>query len=518
MYWRLLAISIWYNDMTVSRKSGVLLHPTSLPGRWGIGDLGESAYRFIDFLHATGQQLWQVMPLGPTGYGDSPYQCFSAFAGNPMLLSLDRLREAGLLLDEDLAHAPDFPHDQVDYGAVIPFKLDMLRRSFERASATMTPEQRQSFDGFRTQNSDWLDDYALFAALKAAHNGANWNSWESEIAQHSPNAVRRWATDLSTEVQFQAYLQYVFSVQWGDLKRYTNERGIQIVGDIPIFVAYDSADVWGNRAIFELDVEGNPTVIAGVPPDYFSETGQRWGNPLYRWPALEHQDFGWWIRRFRATLNLVDIIRLDHFRGFAAYWEVPAEEETAINGRWVTAPGAKLFEMVERKLGSLPIIAEDLGVITPDVEALRDQFDFPGMNVLQFAFGNTDSEDSYLPHNYAPHCVVYTGTHDNDTTLGWWHRLPEHERARVQTYLARDGHDICWDMIRAAFASVAETAIVPMQDILCLGSEARMNTPGLAAGNWSWRIASGQIDEAIAQRLASMTELYGRAPKRNSTA
>lgn len=499
--------------MTTARKSGVLLHPTSLPGRWGIGDLGESAYRFVDFLYATGQQLWQVMPLGPTGYGDSPYQCFSAFAGNPMLISIDRLYGAGLLLDSDLTSTPSFAEDRVDYGAVIPFKLDMLRRSFERASATMTPEQRQAFNTFRAQNVVWLDDYALFAALKAAHGGSNWNTWEAEIARHDPDAVRRWATDLSTEVQFHAYLQYLFFLQWSDLKRYANERGIQIIGDIPIFVAYDSADVWGNRSIFEIDADGNPTVVAGVPPDYFSETGQRWGNPLYRWPELERQNFAWWISRFRATLSLVDIIRLDHFRGFAAYWEVPAEEETAMNGRWVAAPGAKLFETVKRELGSLPIIAEDLGVITPDVDALRTQFAFPGMKLLQFAFGSGDPDDIYLPHNYEPRFVVYTGTHDNDTTLGWWRGLSDHERTWVQRYLARDGHDICWDMIQIAFASVAETAIVPIQDILCLGSEARMNTPGLAGGNWSWRYTSQQLNEQVAQRLHGITHAYGRAPK-----
>lgn len=503
--------------MTTPRRSGVLLHPTSLPGRWGIGDLGDQAYRFVDFLHATGQQLWQVMPLGPTGYGDSPYQCFSAFAGNPMLISLDRLHGAGLLLGDDFAHVPDFPHDRVDYGSVIPFKLDMLRRSFERASATMTPEQRQAFHSFRSQHA-WLDDYALFAALKAAHNGANWNTWEADIARYEPEAVRRWTTDLSTEVQFHAYMQYVFFVQWGDLKRYANERGIQIIGDIPIFVAYDSADAWGNREIFEFDAEGNPTVVAGVPPDYFSETGQRWGNPLYRWPELERQNFSWWINRFRATLNLVDIIRLDHFRGFAAYWEVPAAEETAMNGRWVTAPGAKLFETVKRELGSLPIIAEDLGIITPDVEALRDQFAFPGMKVLQFAFGSADPNDVYLPHNYLPHCVVYTGTHDNDTTLGWWNQLGESERSWVQIYLARDGQDICWDLIRAAFASVAETAIVPIQDILSLGSEARMNTPGSAAGNWSWRYTPEQLNEPLIQRLHAVTNAYGRTPPREKQA
>ncbi|MBC8164036.1 MAG: 4-alpha-glucanotransferase [Roseiflexaceae bacterium] len=498
--------------MTTPRASGLLLHPTSLPGRWGIGDLGDSAYQFLDFLQETGQQLWQVMPLGPTGYGDSPYQCFSAFAGNPMLISLDRLHAAGLLTDADFASAPHFPDEHVDYGAVIPFKQDMLRRTFDRIMSNASPSQRQAFNTFRAANAAWLDDYALFAALKAAHGGAGWVSWEAEIARHEPDAVQRWSRELSTEVQFHAYTQYVFFLQWGALRRSANERGIRIIGDIPIFVAYDSADVWANRAIFELDAQGNPTVVAGVPPDYFSETGQRWGNPLYRWPMLEQRGFDWWISRFRASLHLVDIIRLDHFRGFAAYWEVPAAEETAMNGRWVTAPGGRLFDMVKRELGDLPIIAEDLGVITPDVEELRDRFGLPGMKVLQFAFGSNDPQDPYLPHTYPPRCVVYTGTHDNDTTLGWWLNLADWERSRVQTYLARDGHDICWDMIRTAFASVAATAIVPLQDVLGLGSEARMNTPGLAAGNWSWRFRPEQIDGQARERLRITTEIYGRAP------
>ena len=490
-----------------------MLHPTSLPGRWGIGDLGESAYQFIDFLHASGQQLWQVMPLGPTGYGDSPYQCFSAFAGNPLLINLDQLHAAGLLTDDDFASAPAFSPERVNYGDVIPFKLDVLRRSFDRFSANEPPDQRQAFTEFRAKHADWLDDYALFAALKAAHEGAGWNTWEPAIARHEPQSLRYWADELSHTVQFHVYMQYLFFQQWGQLKTYANQRGIEIVGDMPIFVAYDSADVWANRELFELTEDGAPTVVAGVPPDYFSANGQLWGNPLYRWQEMERGGFDWWISRIRASFTLVDVLRVDHFRGFAAYWEVPADEATAINGRWVEAPGERLFEQIRTKLGNLPIIAEDLGVITPDVEALRDQFAFPGMKVLQFAFGNTDAEDPYLPHNYIPRCVVYTGTHDNDTTLGWWNSLPEHERSRVQTYLARDGHDICWDLIRAACSSVAETAIVPLQDVLCLGSEARMNTPGNPGGNWSWRYSPEQLNEPLAHRLAEMTALYGRVPR-----
>jgi 4-alpha-glucanotransferase len=497
--------------MSTSRKSGILLHPTSLPSRWGIGDLGASAYAFVDFLVAAGQQLWQVMPLGPTGYGDSPYQGFSAFAGNPLLISLDGLLSDGLLTAEDLAEAPTFAEAMADYGAVIPFKLGLLRRSFERFNAGGTTGQRHDFANFRARTHGWLNDYTLFAALKQAHGGAEWSSWEPTIRRREPEAVDRWTRELYDELQFQAYLQFLFFGQWGRLKSYANRRGVQIIGDIPIFVAYDSADVWNNRAIFALDKEGRPTVVAGVPPDYFSVTGQLWGNPLYRWDALARQGYRWWIERFRATLTLVDIVRIDHFRGFAAYWEVPASEATAVNGRWVSGPGAALFDAVGAALVRLPIIAEDLGLITPDVEELRDQLGFPGMKVLQFAFGD-GAADPYLPHNYRRHCVVYTGTHDNDTTAGWWETIAQHERSNVQLYLGRDGSDISWDFIRLALGSVAETTIIPLQDVLSLGSEARMNTPGRPSGNWSWRYTPELLSPQVTERLHRLTQLYGRAP------
>jgi 4-alpha-glucanotransferase len=527
--------------MTNVRKSGILLHPTSLPGRSGIGDLGSAAYTFVDFLASAGQQLWQVMPLGPTGYGDSPYQSFSAFAGNPLLISFDLLIEQGLLAPEDLASAPTFGNGSVDYGAVIPFKFGVLRRSFERFKAAATPEQRQAFADFRTKQRGWLADYTLFAAIKEAHGGANWNTWEHAIARREPPVLGQWASRLSYRTELQAYMQFMFFEQWRRLKAYANERGIQIIGDIPIFVAYDSADVWANRNLFKLDDDGNPTVVAGVPPDYFSATGQLWGNPLYRWDVIARQGYRWWIERFRTTLTLVDIARIDHFRGFAAYWEVPASEETAINGRWVRGPGEALFAAVRKALGGtsteftlspsaeftlsaaeglmvnsaegfstgLPIIAEDLGLITPDVEALRDNLGFPGMKVLQFAFVG-DPDHPYLPHNYTPHCIVYTGTHDNDTTLGWWRTRTPSDRHNVQLYLGRDGSDIGWDFIRLALASVAEMAIVPMQDVLNLGSAGRMNTPGSAGGNWSWRYTEDLLTIDLAERLRSLTEIYGR--------
>jgi 4-alpha-glucanotransferase len=498
--------------MTNTRKSGLLLHPTSLPGRWGIGDLGAAAYTFVDFLAGAGQQLWQVMPLGPTGYGDSPYQGFSAFAGNPLLISLDLLIEEQLLAPEDLTDLPAFSDARVDYGAVIPFKLAALQKAFDRFKRVATNEQRQALATFRTEQRTWLADYALFAALKEQHGGANWNTWAPEIARREPAAVGKWSSQLSAQTEFHAFMQHQFFRQWMSLKRYANERGIQIIGDIPIFVAYDSADVWANREIFELNDEGHAIAVAGVPPDYFSATGQLWGNPLYRWDVLAGQGYRWWIERFRTTLTLVDIARLDHFRGFAAYWEVPANEETAINGRWVPGPGAALFEAVRDALGGLPIIAEDLGVITPDVEQLRDELGFPGMKVLQFAFGG-DPDDIYLPHNYQPHCVVYTGTHDNDTTLGWWHAFQPHERRNVQIYLGRDGADISWDFIRLALASVAELAIVPMQDALSLGSAARMNMPGQAGGNWGWRYTPDMLTSELVERLRELTAVYGRVRK-----
>jgi 4-alpha-glucanotransferase len=496
--------------MASSRKSGILLHPTSLPSRWGVGDLGAAADAFVDFLAAAGQQIWQIMPLGPTGYGDSPYQSFSAFAGNPLLVSPDALLVEGLLAEQDFDGAPALPDGMVDYGAMIPFKLGLLRRSFERFTAAATPEQRQAFADFRAQNQDWLDDYALFAALKQAHGGAEWSSWPREIATRQPEALAYWGHELGQQVEFQAYMQFLFFGQWRRLKAYANERGVQIIGDIPIFVAYDSADIWANRDIFALDTDGRPTVVAGVPPDYFSATGQLWGNPLYRWDVLAQRGYDWWIERFRTSLLLVDIVRLDHFRGFAAYWAVLAGEETAVNGEWIDGPRAALFAAVDRALGVLPIIAEDLGLITPDVEELRDQFDFPGMKVLQFAF-DADADHPYLPHNYGSHCVVYTGTHDNDTTAGWWQTATPDQRTHVQLYLGRDGSDISWDFMRLALASVAETAIFPLQDVLGLGSHARMNTPGRAAGNWSWRYTPDMLGPQIVDRLHTLTRLYGRA-------
>lgn len=492
------------------RASGILLHPTSFPGI-GIGDLGDAAYRFVDWLHAAKQRRWQIMPLGPTSYGDSPYACLSALAGNPLLISLERLVRDGWLTQDVLDNTPQFPVGRVDFGPVIEWKTGVLQHAFRTFEQDAAEAQRVAFEAFRNDQARWLDNYALFRALKDEHGGAAWNQWNAALARRDSVALTAARSRLNAHIRMQQWLQWVFFSQWRDLKIYANKHDIQIIGDIPIFVAFDSADVWANPELFYLDEQNNPTVVAGVPPDYFSATGQRWGNPLYRWDVLAARNYDWWIERFRLTLELVDIVRLDHFRGFAAYWEVPASEETAINGTWVQGPGDHLFNAVRAALGRFPIIAEDLGLITPDVIELRDHHEFPGMAVLQFAWGG-DPTNLYLPHNYTRNLVVYTGTHDNDTTIGWWNTLDENARTHIQHYLGIHGDDIAWDMLRVALMSVADTAIAPMQDVLNLGNEARMNQPGSPMGNWAWRLLPEQLTDDVAQRLALLTALYGREP------
>jgi 4-alpha-glucanotransferase len=493
----------------MDRSSGVLLHPTSFPGKYGIGEFNEYAYAFVDFLSATGQKLWQVLPLGPTGYGDSPYQCFSAFAGNPLLISLDALVKENALAPDDLQDVPAFPEGCVDFGPVIEYKNRVLRKSFGYFSQYATAKQVSDFQVYCERNADWLDDYALFMALKDAHSGQVWDTWEHDIARHEPWAVAQWRAELSSEMDIYRYMQFQFFKQWNALKAYANARGIRILGDIPIFVAHDSADAWAHRELFFFNEDLSPTFIAGVPPDYFSPTGQRWGNPLYRWDVMKQQGFAWWIERCRSAFSIYDIVRIDHFRGFEAYWEVPASEPTAIKGRWVKAPGHELFHAIERALGKLPIIAEDLGIITPEVEALRDAFGFPGMRVLQFAFV-ADTKSTYLPHNCIPNCVAYSGTHDNNTTLGWFISLDEKPSEQVLHYTGTDGSRINWDMIRLLMMSVAGMIVVTMQDLLSLGEEARMNMPGRLGGNWAWRYTPAMLTPAIANRLKTMTETYGR--------
>lgn len=495
------------------RSAGVLVHPTSFPGRYGIGDFGDAAYHFIDFLDYTQQSLWQILPLGPTGYGDSPYQSFSAFAGNPLLISPDRLVRDGFLPETAVYHVPEFPVDKVDYGWVIPYKMELLNQAFAHFKAQGSESQKAAFADFCQQQKSWLDDYALFMALKThhvEHEGGVWNTWPREIAMRQAKAMKAWAKQLAAEIEQVKFGQFLFFKQWFELKAYANKKGIQIVGDIPIFVAFDSADVWANPELFYLDEEGNPEVIAGVPPDYFSETGQRWGNPLYRWDKMKKNGFAWWLTRIQAVLETVDIVRIDHFRGFEAYWEIPATEETAINGRWVNAPGMELFRTLEEKMGKLPIIAEDLGVITPEVEELRDTFGLPGMKILQFGFGG-EKNSNFLPHTFGRNCVVYTGSHDNETTLGWYRSASAQEQDFVRRYVARDGNDIVWDMIRLAHASVANMSVIPMQDLMVLDNTARMNFPGKVGGYWSWRYTYQMVHYWIGERLRDMTVLYGRA-------
>lgn len=513
--------------MSFPRASGILLHPTSLPGRFGVGDLGDEAHRFIDFLAESGQTLWQVLPLGPTGYGDSPYQCFSAFAGNALLVSPERLVEDGLLAAGDIADAPDFDRDRVEFGRVIEYKNGLLRRAYASFRRAAGAPLRADFEGFDRRAAAWLEDYALYRAIKDARGGAAWNKWEAPLAAREPDALSAARDALREEVEAHKFYQFLFFRQWSRLRAHCRARDVKVVGDIPIFVAHDSSDVWANPDQFQLRPDGSPRVVAGVPPDYFSKTGQLWGNPLYDWGRMRADNFRWWVERARATLGLVDVLRIDHFRGFAAYWEVPGGDRTAERGRWVPAPGRELFLAIRGALGDLPVVAEDLGVITPDVEALRDDFGFPGMRILQFGF-SSDARNKDLPHNYVPNSVVYTGTHDNDTIVGWFDSRPgegstrtaeqiERERRFCTDYLGTEGREIHWDFIRAALASVSDTCLMPLQDVLGLGTGARMNLPASTSGNWGWRFRAEALTPGIAGRLRGLTRLYGRDPRPETT-
>ncbi|RDH48975.1 4-alpha-glucanotransferase [Fischerella thermalis] len=506
--------------MSFQRASGILLHPTSLPSRFGIGDLGHSAYEFVDFLQRSGQRLWQILPLGPTGYEHSPYTMnFSAFAGNPLLISLEQLVQENLLSQEELTLPPESAADnpnRVNFDVVIPHKMSILRLAYERFRHSLSEKSNPEYEQFCQMQSAWLDDYVLFMALLEANDGNPWSQWESAIARREPSALQAAAQDFNDSILYHKFLQFKFFQQWSHLRAYANGKNIQIVGDISIYVCHNSSDVWANPDIFQLDSQTlEPAYIAGVPPDYFSATGQLWGNPVYDWEKLQRTNFAWWIERFRATLQYVAIVRIDHFRGFEASWRVPAGEEAAINGEWVKAPGVKFFETLGTTLGSLPVMAEDLGIITPEVEELRDHFDFPGMRILQFAFGG-GSENAYLPHHYIKNSVVYPGTHDNETTIGWWQQgaKPE-EKQMVAKYLGYDSPEeileINWEFIRLALASVADLAILPLQDILGLDNSARMNDPSVNAGNWRWRYTSSDLlTSELSQRLLEMTQLYSR--------
>jgi 4-alpha-glucanotransferase len=504
--------------MIFPRSSGILLHPTSLPGRYGIGDLGEWAYRFVDWLEAAGQTVWQVLPLGPTSFGDSPYQSFSSFAGNTLLISLDKLVSEGWLTEADVAVTPEFSDHLVDFGGVITYHNQMLALAYDRFLANATEAHRTAFEAWCMKHAaEWLDDFTLFMALKDFYGGKPWVEWPPAEALHDPDALAAARSKHARRIAEHQFRQWVFQVQWSELKSYAAERNIRLIGDIPIFVAHDSADVWGNRHLYYLDETGNPTVVAGVPPDYFSVTGQRWGNPLYRWDVMAEENYRWWISRIRSTLTMVDIVRIDHFRGFEGYWEIPASEATAVKGQWLPGPGMAFFETVRDALGTLPIIAEDLGVITPGVVALRDGLSLPGMKVLQFAFGGDcrDGEDPFLPHNHVHNCIVYTGTHDNNTTVGWWQsgEATPDMRECLREYVGHEINEPNWDLIRLGMMSVAHTFVTPLQDVFGFGEDTRMNLPGREYGNWGWRFTPDWLQHPSHERLATMTRLYARWPE-----
>ncbi len=500
--------------MEFSRSGGILLHPSSLPGQYGIGDLGPNSYRFVDWLSGSGCKLWQVLPLGHTGYGDSPYQCFSAFAGNPYLVSPETLLKDGLLRESDLEEKPDFSPGRINFGGLIPWKLSILGRAFARFQETDPVNLREDFAVFRVEHSTWLEDYALFMALKESNGGGSWTEWPSQVRKRDEHALEEARHSLGQSVLKFAFYQFLFFRQWYALRDYAHKKNIKIIGDIPIFVAADSSDVWAHPELFHLDEDRKPTVVAGVPPDYFTPTGQLWGNPLYDWEAHARTGYSWWLERFDAILSAVDVVRLDHFRGFAAYWEIPAGNPTAEIGRWVSGPAVDFFNVVEDHLksigndGALPIIAEDLGFITPDVVDLRERYHLPGMKVLQFGFSAPDNP--FLPHAYIRNCVAYTGTHDNDTARGWLNTAPKREREFAIHYLHSHKRDFVWNLIRSIWSSVAIFAVAPMQDLLDQGTEARMNYPGRLGGNWEWRMEEKDLSNQLMAKLSELNYLYER--------
>ena len=498
-------------DKTNHRYSGVLVHPTSFPSPYGIGDMGRGAHEFIDFLAMAGQHLWQVLPLGPSGNGNSPYQSYSVFAGQTLLISPELLIEKKLLTEADVHPIPEFNADRVDYDKVTTYKTSLFKKAYEHFRHTADKNLLEEYDSFQSNNQYWLDDYCLYMAGKDYHNGLPWYEWEDSLLDPTPKERASWMKLLASEIDYYRFIQFAFFSQWYELKDYANKKGIAIIGDIPIFTAPDSADVWANKELFKLDSKGHPLEVAGVPPDYFSATGQLWGNPLYDWDAMKDDGYRWWIERVRNQLDQVDYIRIDHFRGFEAYWAVPAGEETAMNGKWKKGPGEALFEAIQKALGEeLPIFAEDLGIITPEVEKLRDTLGFPGMKILQFGFDGT-GESTFLPHQLGTrNCICYTGTHDNDTTCGWYEHTSEQNKDKVRRYMNTDASSVSWDFIRTCLGTIAKYAIFPVQDLLKLGSEHRMNTPGTATGNWEFRYRSGLLDEGMAKGLKQMTELFGR--------
>jgi len=496
--------------MRFPRSSGTLVHPTSFPSKYGMGDLGREAYTFINFLEFTGQTIWQVLPLGPTGYGNSPYASYSAFAGNAYLISPDILQEKGLLTQKECQKAELPVTVTADYEESYRNKDDLFQKAFQRYKNAATADDKKRLATFKKSNSYWLEDFTLFMACSLSNNRNSWNQWKPEIAQRKPSALKKLKKEFAEVIEFHTWLQFEFFNQWYALKGYANAKKIRVIGDIPIFVDHNSSDVWSHPEYFEVDKQGTRKLVAGVPPDYFSATGQLWGNPLYKWDTLKEDNFSWWIERFKQMFELYDAIRVDHFRGFDEYWEVSAKEKTAINGRWVKAPGVDLFKTIKKNLGTLPIIAEDLGVMTPAVEELRDMFNFPGMKILQFAF-DSDSTNSFLPHNYPQNCVTYTGTHDNDTTIGWYKSAPGVEQHRAREYTRSDGNNIPWELIRIGMLSVADQAIFPLQDFMNLDSSHRMNTPGTVGNNWLWRYTPDMLNNVDAGQIQKLIAMSNRA-------
>lgn len=503
--------------MPIERYAGILLHPTSFPGSYGIGDIGPEAYRWVDFLKSSGTRYWQILPLGPTGYGDSPYQCFSAFAGNPFLVSLEILLDEGLLEVKDLRGKQKFPKGRIDFGPTIIWKNQILKKAFDHFISGKSEKLNQEFQAFLEAEKSWLGDYALFMAIKESQNSAPWIDWEVNLKKRNPRTMKTFQAKHAQDITRHEFNQFLFFKQWHDLRAYSNSKGIQIIGDMPFVIALDSADAWTHPELFLMDADLKPTVVAGVPPDYFSTKGQLWGNPLYKWPVHQKQHFSWWLDRLSAVLKLVDLVRLDHFRGFAAAWHVPFGNETAIQGKWIPGPARELFMAFKKKFGDLPIIAEDLGVITDDVKALRDGFGLPGMKILQFGFTG-DPDDDFLPHNYPVNCFAYTGSHDNNTAQGWYDEATASEQAWCRKYLNAPKGPIAWPMMRVLWASVAMNVVAPMQDLLGLGADARMNLPGSQSGNWSWRMASADLNANLANKLKDLNFTYARLPEEDKVA
>ena len=495
--------------MRFPRSCGTLLHPTSFPSKYGMGDLGDEAKEFIHFLERTGQTIWQVLPLGPTGYGNSPYASYSAFAGNPYLISLDKLVQKDLLTEAEVKKAELPVTTLADYEGSYQIKDELYKIACKRFYGDQKGGKSKHFKQFKENNKFWLDDYCMFMACSIENDRRPWNQWDKGLAQRDKKVMAEFRKSHTEEIDYYNWIQFEFFSQWFDLKMYANQKGIRVVGDIPIFVDHNSADVWSNPGYFAVDKQGNRQLVAGVPPDYFSETGQLWGNPLYNWKALKKDNFSWWVERFRQMFDLFDSIRVDHFRGFDEYWEVNAAETTAINGKWVKAPGKALFNTIKKELGELPIIAEDLGLMTPTVEELRDEFNFPGMKIIQFAF-DSDSTNSFLPHNYPQNCVTYTGTHDNDTTIGWYNQAPEQEKHRVREYTRSDASEIEWELIRLGMLSVADQAIFPLQDFMGLDTQHRMNLPATVGNNWMWRYTTSMLYNIDEDRIRALVELANR--------